>query len=181
MWCHKAEVCFIKLFVDWLLGRREGINVNDTYYEFLDRLAVHSFVTSDSCCSILEDSRNQIYPVIRKNRRNMESGMCSICRTMSRMSVLIAVIMASLVFQQSKWFLNGCRRQFFLQTIVLVGGEIFSGLISMKRRPSRNQLAKRQRSRSRWRCLRSLVVRNPLTIRIKSWFDQTICMIMLNV
>ena len=137
VWCHlKAEVCLIKLFVDWLLGRREGINVNDTYYEFLDRVAVHSFVVSDSCCSILEESRNQIYPVIRKNRRNMESGMCSICRTMSRISVLIAVIMASLVFQQSKWFLNACRRQFFIETIVLVGGEIFSALISLKRRPS---------------------------------------------
>ena len=100
--CYEAEVSLIKLFVDWLLGQREGINVNDTYYEFLDRVAVHSFVISDSYCSILKESRNQIYPVIHKNRRNMKSGMCSICRTMSRIFLLIAVIMASLVFQQSK-------------------------------------------------------------------------------
>ena len=153
VWCHlKAEVCLIKLFVDWLLGRREGINVNDTYYEFLDRVAIHSFVVSDSCCSILEESRNQIYPVIRKNRRNMESGMCSICRTMSRISVLIAVIMASLVFQQSKWFLNACRRQFFYRNNRFGGWRDFFCFDFSETPAKRNQLAKRQRSRSRWRC-----------------------------
>lgn len=45
---------------------------------------------------------------------------------------------------------------FLLETIVLVGGEVFSALISMKHPPSRNQLAKRQMSRSRWRCFKSL-------------------------